>query len=485
MDTKKLRQKILDLAIRGKLVPQDPNDEPASVLLERIRAEKEQLIKEGKIKRSKKSAATDKSHYENVPFEIPESWCWTTLGELFDIVSAKRVLQSDWQRTGIPFYRAREIVRLSYEGYVDNDLFITEEHYNNLKKSYGVPEPSDIMLSAVGTIGRAYVVRNNDVFYYKDASVLCLRNVYHLNSEFIKWILSSDLLQNQMYENSKGTTVDTITIEKANSYFLPLPPIDEQYRIVKLLCEWDAYINDINKNKEEVLNNIRTCKSKILNLAISGKLVPQDPNDEPAIELLKRINPGFKTCDNSHYENMAIPQSWELVSLNSVVDIISGVSYAKSDIKESGVRILRGGNIQDGEIICLEDDVFIDQSYSNMVNSVVKGDIVLVASTGSPTLIGKTGYARITYPDTQIGAFLRIIRPKSSEISAFLNLIFNSDFYKNYIRSLAKGTNINNVKNGYIEQFEIALPPIQEQERIVMMVENIFISLDNITAGLL
>ena len=180
-----------------------------------------------------------------------------------------------------------------------------------------------------------------------------------------------------------------------------------------------------------------------------------------------------------------MPQGWELVSLNSIVDIISGVSYAKSDIKDNGVRILRGGNIQDGEIICLEDDVFIDQSYSNRVNSVVKGDIVLVASTGSPTLIGKTGYARITYPDTQIGAFLRIIRPKTSEISAYLNLIFNSDFYKNYIRSLAKGTNINNVKNGYIEQLEVALPPIQEQERIFKMVENIFISLDNITAGLL
>ena len=85
MDTKKLRQKILDLAIRGKLVPQDPNDEPASVLLERIRAEKEQLIKEGKIKRSKKSAATDKSHYENVSFEIPESWAWVTLSEVCEV----------------------------------------------------------------------------------------------------------------------------------------------------------------------------------------------------------------------------------------------------------------------------------------------------------------------------------------------------------------------------------------------------------------
>ena len=106
MDTKKLRQKILDLAIRGKLVPQDPNDEPASVLLERIRAEKEQLIKEGKIKRSKKSAATDKSHYENVPFEIPENWCWTTLGDVFTLQAGKNITAkeiSDKQDTIYPF----------------------------------------------------------------------------------------------------------------------------------------------------------------------------------------------------------------------------------------------------------------------------------------------------------------------------------------------------------------------------------------------
>ena len=463
MDTKKLRQKILDLAIRGKLVPQDPNDEPASVLLERIRAEKEQLIKEGKIKRSKKSAATDKSHYENVPFEIPANWCWTTLGEVFTLKAGKNITAkeiSDKQDTIYPFpcYGGNGL-----RGYVSS--------YNRTGR--------------YPLIGRQGALCGNinvaDGLFYATEHAVVVESYCNID---VDWAVYA-LIYLNLNQYATSTAQPGLSVATINEVLLPVPPIDEQKRIANEIEKWFDLIKEIESGKVELKSYIKQTKSKILDLAISGKLVPQDPNDEPAIELLKRINPGFEPCDNSHYENMAIPQSWELVSLNSVVDIISGVSYAKSDIKESGVRILRGGNIQDGEIICLEDDVFIDQSYSNMVNSVVKGDIVLVASTGSPTLIGKTGYARITYPDTQIGAFLRIIRPKSSEISAFLNLIFNSDFYKNYIRSLAKGTNINNVKNGYIEQFEIALPPIQEQERIVMMVENIFISLDNITAGLL
>ena len=469
MDTKKLRQKILDLAIRGKLVSQDPNDEPASVLLERIRAEKEQLIKEGKIKRSKRSASTDKSHYENPPFEIPESWCWTTLGELFDIVSAKRVLQSDWQRTGIPFYRAREIVRLSCEGYVDNDLFITEEHYNNLKKVFGVPEPSDIMLSAVGTIGRAYVVRNNDVFYYKDASVLCLRNVYHLNSEFIKWILSSDLLQNQMYENSKGTTVDTITIEKANSYFLPLPPIDEQYRIVKLLCEWDAYINDINKNKEEVLNNISTCKSKILDLAISGKLVPQDPNDEPAIELLKRINPGFKPCDNSHYENL--PQGWAVCKIKDIFNITMGQSPTGESI--NGVK---GIEFHQGKIHFTE--LYLSQSgvYTDQPTKIAEVDSLLLC------VRAPVGVLNITQRKICIGRGLCALKPKYEIDNLYWLFILSA--FKDYFESNATGSTFKAISGDTIKNAVIKLPPLQEQERILSSIISLYESLDAITAEL-
>ena len=411
-----------------------------------------------------------------MPFEIPENWVWTTIEDIAESNIGLTYKPTDICANGVPVYRSNNIQnrRICLKELVRVNTNILEKQYL---------QEGDLLICARNgsrnLVGKCALIDNlNEPTSFGAFMAVCRSAL----NPWIFQILNSEYF-NTYLDDSNSTAINQVTQKMLLAFQLPIPPAAEQERIISKLKQWYEYIDEIEDRKIELESYIKQTKSKILDLAISGKLVPQDPNDEPAIELLKRINPDFKPCDNSHYENL--PQGWELVSLNSIVDIISGVSYAKSDIKENGVRILRGGNIQDGEIICLEDDVFIDQSYSNIVNSVVKGDIVLVASTGSPTLIGKTGYARITYPDTQIGAFLRIIRPKTSEISAYLNLIFNSDFYKNYIRSLAKGTNINNVKNGYIEQLEVALPPIQEQERIVKMVENIFISLDNITAGLL
>jgi len=228
----KAKSKILDLAIHGKLVPQDPNDEPAIDLLKRINPDFE---------------ACDE---EDCPYTIPQNWEWTSLGILYNIVSAKRVLKSDWKHKGIPFYRAREIVKLASEGQVDNELFISKSHYEEMKTIYSVPNPSDIMMSAVGTIGKTYIVKENDVFYYKDASVLCLQNNNNMYSEFISIVLSSQFLQHQMFEQSKGTTVDTITIEKAKSYILPLPPIQEQLRIVAKIEELFAVLDSIKESLE-------------------------------------------------------------------------------------------------------------------------------------------------------------------------------------------------------------------------------------------
>ncbi len=244
------KSRILDMAIRGQLVPQDSTDEPASVLLSRIRSEKEIMIKQGKLKRDKKESiiykGDDNSYYEKlrdgtincideyIPFDLPATWQWCRLQELFQVSSAKRVLQSEWKKTGVPFYRAREIVKLSEQGYVDNDLFIAQEHYDSLKTEYGVPEEGDIMLSAVGTIGKAYIVKDNDVFYYKDASVICLHKMNaEIDSEYIKLVLESPYMQKLMHDNSNGTTVDTITISTANQYLLPLPPFKEQNEIVR------------------------------------------------------------------------------------------------------------------------------------------------------------------------------------------------------------------------------------------------------------
>ena len=258
------KSKILDLAIRGKLVPQNPDDEPASVLLDRIRAKKEELIKQGKIKRDKKESVIykgdDNSYYEviaskttniddDLPFELPDGWEWCRLGSIIDICSSKRVLQSEWKKEGVPFYRAREIVKLSETGRVDNDLFISEEHYQNLKKDYGIPKSGDLMVSGVGTIGKVYIVCENDKFYYKDASVLCFQNTYNaLYPLYAKLLIDSSFMQKQMSDNSKGTTVDTITISTATTYLCILPPINEQKRIADKVSQLFSLLDSIAEN---------------------------------------------------------------------------------------------------------------------------------------------------------------------------------------------------------------------------------------------
>ena len=258
------KSKILDLAIRGKLVPQNPDDEPASVLLDRIKEEKEELIKQGKIKRDKKESVIykgdDNSYYEviaskttniddDLPFELPDGWEWCRLGSIMDICSSKRVLQSEWKKEGVPFYRAREIVKLSETGRVDNDLFISEEHYQNLKKDYGIPKSGDLMVSGVGTIGKVYIVCENDKFYYKDASVLCFQNTYNaLYPLYAKLLIDSSFMQKQMSDNSKGTTVDTITISTATTYLCILPPINEQKRIADKVSQLFSLLDSIAEN---------------------------------------------------------------------------------------------------------------------------------------------------------------------------------------------------------------------------------------------
>ena len=474
MDTKKLRQKILDLAIRGKLVPQDPNDEPASVLLERIKAEKEQLIKEGKIKRSKKSESADKPHYENVPFEIPESWVWTTLGTIgkWQSGATPSRMRKDYYGGGIPWLKTGDL----------NDGFITDipETITPLalsETSVKLNPAGSILIAMYGaTIGKIGILTKPAT-----TNQACCACVSHNGVEqmYLFYFLLS--YKEEFIRQGGGGAQPNISKEKIIETYIPLPPLCEQNRIVNEVAKWNKIIDNIESERSDLLAIVSQIKSKILDFAISGKLIPQNPADEPAIELLKRINSNFIPCDNSHYEK---PKSWEQVAMGCVVDIVSGVSYSKSDIRESGIRILRGGNIQNGTINEALDDVFIDTKYRNESNTIKKCDIVLVASTGSQTLIGKTGYVKESSHNTQIGAFLRIIRPKFCDISPFLNLVFNSNYYKDYIRTIAKGTNINNIKNSYIENLCFGMPPLKEQVRIVNEVNKIFTLLDTITAEL-
>ncbi|KDS43796.1 MULTISPECIES: restriction endonuclease subunit S [Bacteroidales] len=480
MDTKKLRQKILDLAIRGKLVPQDPNDEPASVLLERIKAEKERLIKEGKIKRSKKSAKTsDTPHYGNVPFEIPSSWVWCKLENITVLIEDCPHTTAKDEGEGYPLVRTPNIG----EGQLllDGVHRVSKEVYDK-RNIRAVPQVNDIIYAREAPAGNAAVIRENEQVCLGQRTVLIRPMDTLIDSVWLTYAILAPYSRNHLTSKATGSTVSHVNMASIRPFDLPLPPISEQHRIVAEIRRWFALIDQIEQGKSDLQATIKQTKNKILDLAIHGKLVPQDPNDEPAIELLKRINLDFTPCDNGH--SRKLPQGWYSVTVNEVCSIIGGVSYNKADIQDTGIRVLRGGNIQGGKVIDCFDDVFIPLSYQNNDNQVQHGDIIVVASTGSQTLIGKTGFADRDIPKTQIGAFLRIVRSKQKTLSPYIRLIFQTDAYKDYIRNVAKGSNINNVKNAHLQNYQICLPPLEEQQRIVQKIEELFSFLDDIQTAL-
>ena len=475
MDTKKLRQKILDLAIHGKLVPQDPNDEPASVLLERIRKEKEQLIKEGKIKAPKKGkSAGDTSHYpKEVPWELPEGWCWCKITDVVDkLTDGTHNSPKSYPAGAYMYVTAKNIKSGGLD--LSNITYVNEEVHREIYNRCN-PEKGDILYIKDGATCGISTINNLDVEFSLLSSVALIKPNKNVLNTYLNLFLQSAFCYRNVRESMKGVGITRIILKQMELWDIPLPPYAEQNRIVTAAEQLLQIAGGIEREQIELGENIEKAKARILDLTIHGKLVPQDPYDEPAIELLKRINPNFTPSDNLHYEGV-LPIGWSLTRLGDVIDIISGTSYHKSDIVQikSGIRILRGGNIQNGKIVLRDDDVFVHERLSAMYLSPCRGDIALVASTGSSELIGKSAIAEIDYPNTQIGAFLRIIRPKAIELAEYLGVIFQSNYYKNHIRDVAKGTNINNIKSIYITDFVVPIPPIDEQRRILQHLKALF-----------
>jgi len=324
MDTKKLRQKILDLAIRGKLVPQDPNDEPASVLLERIKAEKEQLIKDGKIKRSKKSASSDTSPYENVPFEIPESWVWTTIGDIFIHNTGKALNAANNDGVLMDYITTSNLYWDKFDLTVVKQMLFTDTEIEKCTVKYG-----DLLVCEGGDIGRA-AIWTYDYDVRIQNHIHRLRGFCNISHRFYYYIFLLYKMLNLI--GGKGVAIQGLSSNDLHKLVIPLPPIKEQCRIVSIIESWFSVIDRVEQEKKDLCNAIKQIKSKILDLAIHGKLVSQDPNDEPAIELLRRINPSFKSCDNAHYKNLPfeIPESWVWVKHNDILEISGGAQPAKS-----------------------------------------------------------------------------------------------------------------------------------------------------------
>lgn len=228
----------------------------------------------------KASAATEanaknaESLFQSYITEVFGNNKWQTIKieNLYKVASSKRVLKSEWQTNGVPFYRGREITLLSKYDNVANELYITEEMFNSYAKNYGVPKENDIMITAIGTIGNSYIVKKTDKFYFKDASVLWLKNIGNTKSEFINYWFKSSHFYNQL-SVGLGATVDTLTIGKVQSLIVNLPNEEEQIETVKLLDNFNENLKVIQSSHKNKIVELKALKQSILQKAFSGELV--------------------------------------------------------------------------------------------------------------------------------------------------------------------------------------------------------------------
>mgnify|MGYP000466040755 FL=1 len=521
MDTKALRQKILDLAIRGKLVPQDPSDEPASVLLERIREQKKQMVKEGKLKAKDIKNDTiifvgeDNLHYEKfadgtvkcieeeIPFEVPEGWEWTRLGNLSSLIQYGLSNSAEAQGT----HRLLRITDIQ-DGKVNwKDVpFTTVENAENylLRKD-------DIVFARTGaTVGKSFLVTELPFESVYASYLIRIRLFDCISPSYLYQFFNSYCYWEQITDKSVGVGQPNCNGTSLKELFIPLPPLHEQKRIVPAANALLKYASVIESERASLQEIINLAKSKILDLAIRGKLVPPDPNDEPASVLLERIRAEkeelirqgkikrdkkesfiFRGDDNSYYEKRGdeircideelpfeIPDRWEWMQLENCCckEIRRGKSPKYIEQSETLVFAQKCNTKYNGIDIGLA--FYLDESTLNKYPEdeyMQDGDIV-INSTGTGTL-GRVGFYRATdnynslsiVPDSHV----TVIR-SSREIHAFYLFAFMKANQSELEKKGEGSTNQKELKPLTLKELYVPVPPYEEQLRIAVSINNAF-----------
>ncbi|OYP63283.1 type I restriction endonuclease [Prevotella sp. P5-108] len=459
MNTKALRQKILDLAIHGKLVPQDPNDEPASVLLERIRAEKERLIKEGKIKRPKKTKATsDKPHY---PYELPEGWVWTTLGEISNYgttinIQVDDIDKNEWilELEDIEKETANIIQRLS----------ASERSVKGTRHKFSA---GSILYSKLRTYLNKVLVAPSEG--YCTTEIMPFDTYGIISNEYICHVLRSPFFLDYTLQCGYGVKMPRLSTTDACNGMIPLPPLNEQIRIVEAIKYWFVLIDIIESGKENLQETIKQAKSKILDLAIHGKLVPQDPTDEPASELLKRINPKAEiTSDNGHYQKL--PEGWAILKVGDVAEYINGRAFKPEEWEQTGLPIIRIQNLNDPNAYYNRTKNEYEEKYL-----IKKGDLLFAWAASLGTYIWKG-------EDAWLNQHIFKVVPYPFMDKKYLYYAFHAMITEFYRKS--HGSGMIHITRKQFEEITLWLPPLAEQYRIVQYLQQVFEKLDSIVENL-
>lgn len=507
IDTKALRQKILDMAIKGKLVPQNPDDEPASVLLERIRAEKQQLIKEGKIKKDKNDSiiykGDDNRYYEKVgsevkditdelPFEIPDNWVWIRLGYIVDFsqsdtVAASQINPSSWVL----------------------DLEDIEKDSGKLlqRKTFGETQSKsdkhcffkgNVLYSKLRPYLNKVIVADADG--YCTTEILAFNFGQHIAAQYAKTFFMSPYFVDYAMDGAYGVKMPRIGSHRGNSALMPVPPYTEQIHLVNRIDELFEQIDIIEQNQTDIDTLYDEFRKRTLTLAIQGKLVPQNPNDEPASVLLERIRAEkkaklgkkyvdsyiYKSDDNCYYEHIAgraqdelvevpfdIPYGWSWCRLAIFAQVLGGkrIPAGRQLTNENtGHYYIKVSDMKENTV-CLDKLQFVPTDiYPTISRYIINKEDVYITVAGT---IGRVG----TIPNELDGANLtenadRIVIDEIDQ--HWLVKCLLSDVIQEQIKEATTKVGQPKLAIARIEKFLIPLPPLAEQKRIVAKINEIF-----------
>ena len=515
IDTKALREKILDLAIRGKLVPQDPNDEPASVLLERIRAQKQQMVKEGKLKAKDIKNDTiifkgeDNLHYEQfrdgtvkciedeIPFELPEGWAWCRFSSGF-IINPRNSIQDNIEVSFIP-------MPLIQEGYTNNHKSEIRL-WKKVKTGYTHFAENDIAIAKITPCfenKKSVVFRNLSNGYGAGTTELhIIRTIEDtVLPEYVLWYIKrDDFISDGISAFSGAVGQKRIGREFIEQYLIPLPPVSEQERILEAIHTSFISINNIECSDTELNALITIAKSKILDLAIRGKLVPQDPNDEPASVLLKRIRAEkeelirqgkikrdkkesviFKGEDNSYYQDL--PENWEITTLRKITTPLTlndGDWILSENMSPNGeVKLLQLGSIGNMVYIDKGFKYLSKQTFDELSCTTIFPKYLLINRIISDKMccciIPNIEGTIITTVDTcWIAPCSHVYNLK------FLMYQLASPVFQSMVLIKATGTTRKRISKSNLIDLPLLFPPLVEQNRIVEAIETAFAQLDEI-----
>ena len=526
MDTKALRQKILGLAIRGKLVPQDPNDEPASVLLERIRAEKQQMVKDGKLKPKDIKNDTiifvgeDNLHYEKfqngsvkciedeIPFEVPKGWEWCRVRDIAAVKGGKRLPKGvgfSPCRTAHAYIRVTDMKNHSIN--TDNLKYISEEVFLQIK-NYTISK-DDLYVTIAGTIGVTGEVPTELDGMNLTENAVKITNI-QINKTYLCLIIQSEFVQQQFQDKTHQVAMPKLALERILSTLIPVCTITTQSAMVSKFVEMDSLINQIREEKEILAETVSLTKSKILDLAIRGQLVPQDPNDEPALVLLERIRAEkeelikagkikrdkkesiiFRGEDNSYYQQTGtlienindwnlddIPINWELCCLGEICDYGNCVNVDTKDIdEEAWVLDLEDIEKDSGKVI--HKIRKYERDSSSTKHLFKKGQVLyskLRPYLNKVVLADEEGFCTSEILPLN---FSNVVEPQYA-----LYYLMSPTFLK-YANRCSYGVKMPRLGTADGRKAVFPLPPFEEQRRISQHISKIFIEIDNISNMLL